>query len=117
MCYEFPSTPTQIIYLLPSANFQYFRYLGPIDLAQYFVKDISINKHQLRTDYGSSEAIRVDIVFSRRMLGTLLTTYLPTLLLCMVCFATSYFKVQYAQYLMSYENLVLIKSSKKMQYF
>ena len=71
------------------------RYLGPIDLAQYFVKEISIYEHKLSTDYGSSEAIRIDIVFSRRMLGTLLTTYLPTLLLCMVCFATSYFKVKW----------------------
>ena len=37
-------------------------------------------------------AIRVDIVFGRRILAPLLTTYLPTVLICIVSFSTNYFK-------------------------
>ncbi len=71
--------------MLPAA----LRYLGPIDLTQYFVKDVSMNQTTLPS---GAQAVAVDITFSRRVFSTVLTTYLPTFLLCMVCFSTNHFK-------------------------
>ena len=68
------------------------RYLGSIDLSQYFVKQFNIAKHLVPPD---TDALRVDIVFSRRILATMLTTYMPTALLCFVCFSTNHFKAFY----------------------
>ncbi len=65
------------------------RYLGPIDLSQYFVKDFNVTKYVVPPNV---DAVKVDIVFSRRILATILTTYLPTALLCIVCFSTNHFK-------------------------
>ena len=39
--------------------------------------------------------ITVNFVFGRRVLSTILTTYLPTILICLVCFSTNYFKEFY----------------------
>ncbi len=64
-------------------------YLGPIDLTQYFIKKVEMKDDVLG---GTSQAIVVNIVFGRRVLATILTTYLPTVLLCVVCFSTNYFK-------------------------
>ncbi len=64
-------------------------YSGPIDLTQYFVKKFGMEGHEVRN---GKKALKVDIVFGRRVLATILTTYLPTVLLCIVCFSTNYFK-------------------------
>ncbi len=64
-------------------------YKGPIDLTQYFVQETSIEKIMTSSE---TEAIRVNITFSRRILSTILTMYFPTFLLCVVCFSTNYFK-------------------------
>ena len=68
-------------------------YLGPVDLTQYFVKET----YMLQSDLpvlgdNSTLSVEVHIVFGRRVLATILTTYLPTTLLCIVCFSTNYFK-------------------------
>ncbi len=65
------------------------QYLGPIDLTQYFIKKVEMGNHTVGNDI---QALRVNIVFGRRILATILTTYLPTALLCIVCFSTNYFK-------------------------
>ena len=64
-------------------------YLGPIDLSQYFVKSVNITRYTVPPNV---DAVKVDIIFSRRVLATFLTTYLPTALLCIVCFSTNHFK-------------------------
>ncbi len=64
-------------------------YLGPIDLTQYFIKKVTMSETTILSD---TFAVKVDIVFGRRILATILTTYLPTFLLCIVCFSTNYFK-------------------------
>ena len=66
-----------------------YQYLGPVDLTQYFVKDI--NDTYIRVENGA-EAVELKVVFGRRILGTFLTTYLPTFTLCLVAFSTNYFK-------------------------
>ncbi len=37
-------------------------------------------------------AVKVDLNFGRRLLSTILTTYLPTFLICLVSFSTNYYK-------------------------
>ena len=64
-------------------------YLGPIDLAQYFVKETKITEYEVPPNIA---AVKVDIVFGRRLLAAMLTTYLPTILICLVAFSTNYFK-------------------------
>ncbi len=70
-------------------------YLGPMDLTQYYVKS-----YVIENAYESSGmkregvvGVRVEIVLGRRLLNQLLTTFLPTTSLCIVAFATNYFKV------------------------
>ncbi len=65
------------------------KYIGPVDLTQYFIKTVAFGGHAILTDV---QGLKVDIIFGRRVLATILTTYLPTILLCFVCFSTNYFK-------------------------
>ena len=71
-----------------------FKYLGPIDLTQYFVKFIDSNYAIVEdgTDEDEVPAIEFKIIFGRRILGTILTTYLPTFIICIVSFSTNHFK-------------------------
>ena len=53
------------------------QYLGPKELTQYYVKKFLIGEANLENTRGLS----VSITFGRRLLGTILTVYLPTVLL------------------------------------
>ncbi len=64
-------------------------YLGPEDLPQYVVLETTIS--EVLVDQGTN-AVRVDITFGRRILSTVLSSYLPTFLICLMVFATNYFK-------------------------
>ena len=75
----------KFVQLIPST----VQYLGPIDLPQYFVMDTSI---QQITVPPRTNAVEVKIQFGRRLLSTMLSSYLPTFLICLVCFSTNYFK-------------------------
>ena len=66
-----------------------FNYLGPIDLTQYFVKSINTTFVQVENNV---TALEFKVIFRRRLLGTILTTYLPTIIICIVSFSTNYFK-------------------------
>ncbi len=72
------------IHLAPSN----ISYLGPIDLPQYFVKGTRIKEVEVPPRL---QAVQVDIVFGRRILSTILSTYLPTILIVIVSFSTNYF--------------------------
>ena len=43
----------------------------------------------------SSNGLKMEIVFKRRLTNELLTTYLPSFLLVLMCYATSFFKPIY----------------------
>ena len=60
-------------------------YLGPQDLTQYFIRSNNISL----TPTGF---IEVEVVLGRRLLGTLLTVYIPTILLVIIAHMTNYFK-------------------------
>ena len=53
------------------------QYLGPEELTQYYVKKYSIGE----TITKNVKGISVSFTFGRRLLGTILTVYLPTILL------------------------------------
>ena len=64
------------------------QYEGPIDLAQYYIRDKAIG-----TDENN---VAVKFTLGRRLLSTVLTTYVPTLLLNIIALSTNYFKVTFS---------------------
>ena len=64
-------------------------YLGPKDLPQYMVLETTIQEFTVPPN---TNAVKVDITFGRRILSTILSSYLPTFLICLMSFATNYFK-------------------------
>ncbi len=64
-------------------------YQGPVDLTQYFIKSVFVAPNKEKS------GIVAEIFFGRRLLGTVLTTYLPSVLLSAVCFSTNHFKFYY----------------------
>ena len=90
------------------------QYLGPEDLTQYFVKsfNISDDDEYVKSVTNGKTGVRVDFIFSRRLLNQILTTFMPTvrkltiiwnkiinkhspfqIFICMVSFTTSFYKV------------------------
>ena len=67
------------------------RYLGPEDLTQYFIKNSQITN---ATGSDDTQMVYVEVTLGRRLLGTMLTVYLPTILLNVIGFATNFFKVR-----------------------
>ena len=75
-----------MIYLTP----ENLKYLGPKDLTQYFIKHTEI-----RNDTSNNEmVVIVEVTLGRRLLSTVLTVYLPTILLNVIGFSTNFFKVR-----------------------
>ena len=69
----------------------YLVYLGPIDLPQYYVYSNKI-KDPIETSTGKL-AVEVHLILGRRIMNQILTNFLPTILLCLVSFATNHFEV------------------------
>ena len=63
-------------------------YQGPEELTQYYVKNFMIGETML----DDIKVLRVSITLGRRLLGTILTVYLPTVLLNIIGHATNFFK-------------------------
>ena len=67
----------------------HIQYSGPKELTQYFVKKTDMRIQ----DFGPRMAVLVvSITLGRRLLGTILTIYLPTVLLNVIGHATNFFK-------------------------
>ncbi len=64
-------------------------YLGPTELPQYFVMKTEISETLVPPQ---EQAVKIEIRFGRRVLSTFLSSYLPTFLICLMSFATNYFK-------------------------
>ena len=64
------------------------KYSGPEELTQYYVKKYLIGEISLE----NSKGLSISITFGRRLLGTILTVYLPTVLLNVIGHATNFFK-------------------------
>ena len=70
------------------------KYTGPKDLNQFYSKSVSL-MNGTTAAHSQRQFVQVSIVFSRRLFATMLTTYLPTILLCIVCFGTSHYNPCY----------------------
>ena len=64
------------------------KFTGPRELTQYFVKQFIIEK----TSIQSSDTVTVSITLGRRLLGTFLTIFFPTILLNIIGYSTNFFK-------------------------
>ena len=84
------------------------KYLGPEELTQYYVKKYTIGETTLENAIG----LGVSITFGRRLLGTILTVYLPTVLLNVIGHATNFFKPFFFEAVVTV-NLTGIKTKEK----
>ena len=63
--------------------------LGPTELTQYFIRNTRIFKMKLST---KENAIIMEVVLGRRLLGNFLTIFIPTFLLNVIGHSTNFFK-------------------------
>ena len=79
--------------------------LGPTELTQYFIRKTTMEKIQLD---GEKAAIEFQVVLGRRLLGTFLTIFLPTILLNVIGHATNYFKAFFFEAVVSVNLTVML---------
>ena len=96
------------------------KYLGAVDLTQYFVKSYSFSDvdEYLNKSTNGNKGAQVDFIFSRRLLNQILTVFMPTvnmynkiflsarqiytnvspfqIAIVIVSFCTAFFKVHYS---------------------
>jgi hypothetical protein len=63
-------------------------FTGPTELTQYFVQNYKIGNKSIKT----KSAVVVSMTLGRRLLGTFLTIFFPTILLNLIGYSTNYFK-------------------------
>ena len=63
--------------------------LGPTELTQYFIRDTRMFEKTLST---LENAIVMEVVLGRRLLGNFLTIFFPTILLNVIGHSTNFFK-------------------------
>ena len=82
-------------------------YRGAVDLAQYYVKNTTMN--------ADDDFVVVKVTLGRRILSNLLTVYVPTILLNIIALSTNYFKVSLTLHIYKPPNLWTprISSSKR----
>ena len=75
---------SQFVSVLPGQ----LNYTGPRELTQYYVRDYYITKRSI----DGVNSVQVFIVLGRRLMGTFLTIFFPTVLLNIIGHVTNYFK-------------------------
>ena len=80
-------------------------YLGPVELTQYFVRNTVMFEETLRNN---QQAITLEATLGRRLLGTLLTIFLPTILLNVIGHSTNYFKALFFEAVVSVNLTVML---------
>jgi len=63
-------------------------YAGSVDLAQYYIMSHDIYSSEIK----GKDGVKVSVTLGRRLLGTILTVYTPTVLLNVIGHASNYFK-------------------------
>ena len=77
-------------------------YLGPKDLTVYFIRKTNMF---LRAE---DEAVVVEVTLGRRLMGTVLTVYIPTLLMMFISQCTNYFKAYFFEAIVSVNLTVML---------
>jgi hypothetical protein len=76
-------------------------YLGPKDLTQYFIR-------QTNMSLGGKGEVLVEVVLGRRLLGTVLTVYIPTVLLVIISYMSNFFKPFFFEAVVSVNLTVML---------
>ena len=79
-------------------------YLGPRDLTQYFIRETSMNLT------GGQKDVEVQVILGRRLLGEILTTYIPTILLVIIAYMTNFFKAFFFEAVVTVNLTVMLES-------
>ena len=64
------------------------KFTGPKELTQYYIKHFKMQKKKIH----NKKAVVISITMGRRLLGTFLTIFFPTILLNVIGYATNFFK-------------------------
>ena len=80
-------------------------YQGPVELTQYFVRNTQMFPELLKNE---QQAIALEATLGRRLLGTLLTIFLPTFLLNIIGHSTNYFKPFFFEAVVSVNLTVML---------
>ena len=93
--YPFDTQRSSIVFVVDASSEAFLNveidklnFLGRRELTQYFVKNFEIKKDKVKT----KDAVIVSITLGRRLLGTFLTIFFPTILLNIIGYSTNYFK-------------------------
>ena len=70
-------------------------FLGPTDLMQYVVNDVDFVEANVQKNNTGDRVVRVNVVLGRKILNEVLLTYLPTMLIMVIIYITSFFKPFY----------------------
>ena len=82
-----------------------FSYLGPVELTQYFVRNTEVATHILQN---SQQAVTCKITLGRRLLGTILTVFFPTVIMNIVGHIANYFKPFFFEAVISINLTVML---------
>ena len=82
---------------------------GAKELTQYFIKSFSIRNEKMK----SKMTVVVSITLGRRLLGTFLTIFFPTILLNVIGYSTNFFKAFFFEVSVIANNIQLINLSFK----
>ena len=77
------------------------KFSGPMELTQYYVKSFMMKKKKIFR----KGAIVVYVTLGRRLLGTFLTVFFPTILLNVIGYATNFFKQFFFEVTSRYEKV------------
>ena len=80
-------------------------YLGPVELTQYFVRNTEVVTSILQDGH---QAVTGRITLGRRLLGTILTVFFPTVLMNVVGHAANYFKSFFFEAVISINLTVML---------
>ena len=79
-------------------------YLGPNDLAQYFLKE----KRQGDKENKNQRFVEIELIFGRRLLSLILTIFLPTILMNIIGHCSNYFKPFFFESVISLNVTVML---------
>ena len=80
-------------------------YRGPVELTQYFIRKTDMFPQWLDDD---QQAMVLETTLGRRLLGNLLTIFLPTILLNVIGHSTNYFKAFFFEAVVSVNLTVML---------
>ena len=79
--------------------------LRPVELTQYFIRNTEMNINLIGN---GQQAVIFKITLGRRLLGTILTVFLPTVLLNVIGHSANYFKAFFFEAVVSVNHTVML---------